>query len=69
MEANPPTLIGVIAASEPPQIMASASPRAMIRNESPIAWEPEEQAVQVEVFGPFGAKANRNLAGSQIHNR
>jgi hypothetical protein len=37
MDANPPTPIGVIAASEPPQIIASASSRAMILKESPMA--------------------------------
>ena len=37
MAANPPTPIGVIAASEPPAIITSASPRRMISKASPIA--------------------------------
>ena len=37
MEANPPTPIGVMVASVPPQIIMSASPRSIILKESPIA--------------------------------
>ena len=51
--ANPPTPSGVIAASDPPAIMASASPRLMISKASPIAWADAEQAVQVAEFGPL----------------
>src|SRR4026208_396141 len=51
--ANPPRLIGVIAASDPPVIMTSASPRLMISNESPIACADAEQAVQLARFGPL----------------
>ena len=51
--ANPPTLIGVIAASEPPAIIASASPRRMISNDSPTACADAEHAVQVARFGPL----------------
>ena len=51
--ANPPTLIGVMAASEPPAIIAIASPRRMISNDSPTAWADAEQAVQVARFGPL----------------
>ena len=51
--ANPPRLIGVIAASDPPVIMTSASPRRMISNESPIACADAEQAVQLARFGPL----------------
>ena len=51
--AKPPTPIGVIAASEPPQIMTSASPREITRNASPTAWAPEEHAVQGAEFGPL----------------
>ena len=54
--ANPPTLIGVIAASEPPAIIASASPRRMISNDSPTACAEAEHAVQVARFGPLAPK-------------
>ena len=54
--ANPPTPIGVIAASEPPAIMTSASPRRMISNASPIACAEAEHAVQVAEFGPRAPK-------------
>src|SRR5687767_6997464 len=54
--ANPPTLIGVIAASEPPAIIASASPRRMISNDSPTACADAEHAVQVARFGPLAPK-------------
>ena len=53
MEQKPATASGVIAASLPPAIMASASPRWMRRNESPTAWAPDVQAVQVAEFGPL----------------
>src|SRR5207237_3712359 len=56
MAANPPTLIGVIAASDPPAIIASASPRRMISNDSPTACAEAEQAVQVARFGPLAPK-------------
>src|SRR5678816_4919562 len=56
MAAKPPTPIGVIAASEPPQIMMSASPRDITRNASPTAWAPDEQAVQGAEFGPRAPK-------------
>ena len=42
-----------MAASLPPAIIASASPRWMSRNESPIAWALVVQAVQVAEFGPL----------------
>src|SRR2546426_12550422 len=51
--AKPPTPIGVTAASDPPQIMTSASPRERTRNASPTAWAPEEQAVHGAEFGPL----------------
>src|SRR3954471_22460246 len=50
---NPLRLIGVIAASDPPAIIADASPRLMISNDSPMACAEAEQAVQVARFGPF----------------
>ena len=54
--ANPPTPIGVIAASDPPAIMTSASSRRMISNASPIACADAVQAVQVARFGPRALK-------------
>ena len=42
-----------MAASLPPAIMASASPRWMRRKESPTAWALVVQAVQVAEFGPL----------------
>src|SRR5437588_10299095 len=53
MAANPPTLMGVMAASAPPQIIASASPRWIILNESPIECALEVQAVAVAELGPL----------------
>ena len=53
---KPPTLIGVIAASEPPAIIAVASPRWMISKDSPIACADAEQAVHVARFGPLAPK-------------
>jgi hypothetical protein len=46
-------LMGVMGASDPPQIIASASPCWMIRKESPIAWALVVQAVAVAEFGPL----------------
>jgi hypothetical protein len=54
--ANPPRLIGVMAASEPPAIIASASPRLMISYDSPTACADAEQAVHVARFGPLAPK-------------
>src|SRR5882762_11774941 len=51
--AKPATLMGVIADSAPPQIIASASPRAMILKLSPIACAPAEHAVAVAELGPL----------------
>jgi hypothetical protein len=53
MAANPPTPIGVIAASDPPAIITSASSRRMISKASPIAWAEAEHAVHVAELGPF----------------
>ena len=56
MEQKPPTPRGVIAASEPPAIMTSASPRWMSRKESPTAWAPLAQAVAATTdAGPIDA--------------
>src|SRR5260370_985566 len=52
MAANPPTPIGVMVASVPPQIIISAAPRSIILNESPMACAEAEQAVAVAGFGP-----------------
>ncbi len=51
--AKPPTPIGVIAASDPPAIITSASSRRMISNASPMACADAEQAVHVAEFGPL----------------
>ena len=51
--ANPPTPIGVIAASEPPATITSASQRAMILNASPNECALLVQAVQYAQLGPF----------------
>ena len=40
----------------PPAIIASASPRLMISNDSPIACAEAEHAVQVARFGPLAPK-------------
>ncbi len=42
-----------MAASDPPAIIASASPRRMISNDSPMACADAEQAVHVARFGPL----------------
>ena len=39
--------------SDPPAIITSASPRAMILNASPMACAPVVQAVQVAELGPL----------------
>ncbi len=44
------------AASAPPAIIASAAPRLMISNESPMACADAVQAVHVARFGPFALK-------------
>ena len=54
--ANPPTPKGVIAASDPPATITSASPRRMVSNASPTACADAEQAVQVAEFGPFAPR-------------
>ena len=56
MAANPPTPIGVIAASDPPAIMTSAAPRRMISQASPMACADAEQAVHVAELGPRARK-------------
>ena len=51
--AKPPTPIGVIAASDPPAIITSASFRLMISKASPMACAEAEHAVQVAELGPL----------------
>ena len=53
MAANPPMPMGVMQASVPPQIIMPASPRWMMRNESPMEWALVVQAVAVAEFGPL----------------
>ncbi len=50
---NPPIPIEVMQDSVPPAIIASASPRWMTLNASPMAWLPVAQAVAGAEFGPF----------------
>ena len=47
MLANAATVSPVIAASEPPVTMASATPFRIMWNESPMAWAEEAQAETV----------------------
>ena len=68
MEQNPPTPRGVMAASLPPAIITSASPRWMSRKESPIAWALVVQAVQVAEFGPLAPGADGDPARGQVHD-
>ena len=51
--AKPPIASGVTTDSEPPAIIASASPRRMMFTASPIACADVAQAVAVAVFGPL----------------
>ena len=44
--------MGVMAASVPPAIIASASPRWMMRKASPMEWAEEVAAVAVASLGP-----------------
>ena len=53
MAAKPPTESGVMAPSVPPAIMASASPRWMVRKASPMACAELVQAVAVASLGPL----------------
>ena len=54
--AKPPTPIGVMAASDPPAIITSASLRLMISKASPMACAEAEHAVHVAEFGPLAPK-------------
>ena len=66
MAANPPTPMGVMAASAPPAIMTSASPRWMMRKESPMEWALVVQAVAVASFGPLAPNAHGNVSGGEV---
>src|ERR1035437_7562332 len=52
MAAKPATPSGVMEASVPPAIIASASPRSMMRKASPMECAEEVQAVAVASLGP-----------------
>jgi len=53
MALNPAIPKGVIAASTPPAIMASAWPSLTRRNAMPIALAPAAQAVTGQLMGPL----------------
>src|SRR5712671_923212 len=64
--ANPPTPIGVMAASEPPAIITSASLCWMIRKESPTECALVVQAVAVASFGPFAPKRMETCPAARL---
>ena len=66
MALKPPTPSGVIVASVPPQIMASASPRWITRAASPIECAPVEQADTCERFGPLAPKRIEICPGARL---
>src|SRR6267143_3306270 len=66
MAANPPTPMGVMAASEPPAIITSASPCWMMRMESPIEWALVVQAVAVASFGPLAPKRMETCPAARL---
>ena len=53
IEQKPPTAVGVVAYSAPPQIIASASPYWIMRYASPMLCVAVVQAVTAAMFGPF----------------
>ncbi len=53
MALNPPTPSGQMQDSVPPAIMASASPRSMVLNASPMEWVPVAHAVTTQMLGPL----------------
>ena len=69
IEQKPPTPSGVIAASEPPAIIASASPRWMRRKESPTAWAPLAQAVRGGGVRSLGPGPDRDPARGEVDDR
>ena len=53
LQAEKPAMpIRLIVASQPPATMTSASPSAIRRDASPIAWVPDEHAVTQAWLGP-----------------
>ena len=55
-----------MAASVPPAIMASASPRWMMRKASPMECAEVVQAVAVASLGPRGAVVDGDVAGGEV---
>ncbi len=53
---NPPMPVGTMQLSVRPEIITSASPRSKILKASPMACEPEAQAVATQELGPFRPK-------------
>src|ERR1039458_2533715 len=66
MAANPPTPMGVMAASEPPAIITSASPCWMMRKESPMEWALVVQAVAVASLGPLAPKRMETCPAARL---
>ena len=66
MLLNPPTPSGVMVASAPPQIIASASPRWMTRAASPIECAPVEQADTCDMFGPLAPNRIEICPGARL---
>ena len=62
MLAKPAIVRPVIAASDPPVTMTSASPSRIMRYESPMACADEAQADTVAKFGPLSAVAHGDEA-------
>ena len=55
--ANPASAMGVMAASAPPTITASAAPSRMSRRPSAMAWADAAHAVLTHVLGPWALKS------------
>ncbi len=66
MAANPPTPMGVIAASAPPAMITSASSRSMVRKALPTECALVVQAVDGGLVRPQRPIANAHLAGRQV---
>ena len=66
MALNPPTARGVMVASTPPVMMASASPRWIIFQASPMLWFPVAQAVTTELLGPLAPKRMEICPGASF---
>src|SRR5579864_188864 len=63
---NPARLSGVSAASLPPQIIAAASSRWIVRKASPIAWPLVAQAETTETLGPFAPVAMLTMPDAML---